>query len=326
MNKNIIKYFNNLPCKKILKKLKFKNVIANGTWGTIYKLNINNNFVSLKFQPIYNDKKHLYIDDNRNIDLEIELLTKLSIFKLTNNCLHFPYFYFSKKCNNNIIIVYEYFNYNLLHFFINTYNFNEFKSIMQQILISIYYFQKITGYYHNDINLDNFLLNNTSLDTITYPDLNISIKTYGKYICLWDYANAIIIPKKNKSNVDIVQFKSMIPKYITNIIYKEFKHKHIIEFCKQYKDFTPFLNKLKTQAKLKWNHISNIDIKMKKVQKTILKAIIYWIIENNLLYNLYDIYYNHDIYPTKNMLDWINTIPDDINDCIQFIRNNNTTL
>ena len=326
---DIIKYLNDKTCDEIIKLLTSKNLLGKGFWGSVYKFEIKGHKVSVKIQPLENDKMYdASVEDKRNIELEIDLLKQISQYKIKNSFGHFPYFYFSRTCSNESLMFYEYYSYNLKEFFYKEYNLNDFKNIVSQILISIYFFQQVTGYYHNDIHVENFLVNklNQPLEqTYTFETINL-IKTFifNKYlISIWDFANAVKINSSDLSstNSDLEQFKVMFHNFSKKIIELQLDYIRLYDFgMKIDKDkFNKYYLSELQKNKIKWNKVSNIDIRSNKIEKSVKKSIIYWIIENNYLDELIKFYELNkrkpQIYlPTNEMLKWINNLPNNFND------------
>ena len=326
---DIIKYLNDKTCDEIIKLLTSKNLLGKGFWGSVYKFEIKNHKVSIKIQPLENDKMYdPSVEDKRNIELEINLLKQISQYKIKNSFGHFPYFYFSRTCSDQSLMFYEYYSYNLKEFFYKEYNLNDFKNIVSQILISIYFFQQVTGYYHNDIHVENFLVNklNQPLEqTYTFETINL-IKTFifNKYlISIWDFANAVKINSSDLSstNSDLEQFKVMFHNFSKKIIELQLDYIRLYDFCMKIdKDkFNKYYLSELQKNKIKWNKVSNIDIRSNKIEKSVKKSIIYWIIENNYLDELIKFYELNkrkpQIYlPTNEMLKWINNLPNNFND------------
>jgi hypothetical protein len=326
---DIIKYLNDKTCDEIIKLLTSKNLLGKGFWGSVYKFEIKNHKVSIKIQPLENDKMYdPSVEDKRNIELEINLLKQISQYKIKNSFGHFPYFYFSRTCSDQSLMFYEYYSYNLKEFFYKEYNLNDFKNIVSQILISIYFFQQVTGYYHNDIHVENFLVNklNQPLEqTYTFETINL-IKTFifNKYlISIWDFANAVKINSSDLSstNSDLEQFKVMFHNFSKKIIELQLDYIRLYDFgMKIDKDkFNKYYLSELQKNKIKWNKVSNIDIRSNKIEKSVKKSIIYWIIENNYLDELIKFYELNkrkpQIYlPTNEMLKWINNLPNNFND------------
>lgn len=324
-NLDIIKYLNTKTCEEIIKLLDSENLIGKGFWGTIYKFDIKGYKVSVKIQPLENDKKYdISIKDPRNIKLEVNLLKQLSHYKILNNFVHFPFFYLTMECLGQNLMFYEYYLQNLKQFFFTPYNFNDFKNISYQILISIYFFQNVTGHYHNDIHVENFLINK-----LKEPNEKVYVfegikKTFilEKYvITIWDFANAIKIENDNKINLDLLQFKSMFLKFSKKIIDEQLICDDLYLFCLKCNKhvFESYYNKQFKDNKIKWKNIPNANTRSCKIEKSLKKAIIYWIIENKYLDQLVK-YFNLEkikppIYlPTNEMLEWIDSIPTNFND------------
>jgi hypothetical protein len=319
MDLDVVKYLNNKTCDEIIKLLNSENLLGKGFWGSVYKFDIKGHKISVKIQPLENDKTYdVTIKDPRNISLEVSLLKKLSQYKILNNFIHFPYFYSSMECSGQNLMFYEYYSHNLKHFFLTEYNFNDFKNITYQILISIFYFQKVTGYYHNDIHVENFLINKLS-NPIEQNYVFNTKKTFilEKYIVsIWDFANAIKINSNDKINLDLIKFKSMFEKFSKNRIENLLDYHELYEFCiNTNNNFDKYYQKELKENKIKWKHISNKNRRSDKIEKSVKKSIIYWIIQNKYLDQLVNYFKLHNLssplyFPTDEMLDWIQTIPD----------------
>jgi hypothetical protein len=147
---DIIKYLNERTCDEIIKLLTSKNLLGKGFWGSVYKFEIKGHKVSVKIQPLENDKMYdASVEDKRNIELEIDLLKKISQYKIKNSFGHFPYFYFSRTCSNESLMFYEYYSYNLKQFFYKEYKLrNIFKRLLQSWRL-----YKINKTYVPDIDL-----------------------------------------------------------------------------------------------------------------------------------------------------------------------------
>ena len=325
---DVIKYLNDKTCDQIINLLTSENLLGKGFWGSVYKFEIKGHKVSIKIQPLENDKTYdSSIIDPRNISLENDLLKKVSQYKIKNSFGHFPYFYLSKTCSDQNIMFYEYYSYNLKQFFYKEYNLNDFKNIVSQILISIYFFQQVTGYYHNDIHVENFLINilNQPLEqTYNFESFNLT-KTFifNKYlISIWDFANAIKINDSNNSiNLDLQQFQVMFDNFSKKIIDLQLDYSSLYKFSIKINEdkFNKYYLSELQKNKIKWKNVSNINIRSHKIEKSIKKSMIYWIIENNYLDQLINFYQlnkrNPPIYlPTNEMLIWIKNLPNNFND------------
>lgn len=332
---DVIKYLNSKTCNQIINMLEGKNLIGRGFWGFVYKLDIKGHKISAKIQPLSNNKTwDPSIQDPRNINIEIDLLKTISHYKITNSFIHFPYFYKEITCKNQNIIFYEYYSSNLKDLFIKLPSvlFEDFKNISIQILVSIYFFQQVTGYYHNDIHVENFLVNYLDQPIEqTYNFVNLGLNKsfiFNKfYIGIWDFANAIPIPidssNSNITNVDYIQFKQMFSSFIKKIIDQLVDHSNIIKFCVSLNipDFSNYYDKELKKNKLKWSHIKNPEKAIKKFESSTKKSFIYWIIENKYLDQMIKYLKAKSIdlnvnLPTQQMLDWISNLPNSLEDAI----------
>jgi len=323
MDNNIIdKYINEKSCKIILKKLTSDNLIGKGTWGSVYKFEIKNIRISVKIQPLYNDKTYTDIIDNRNIDLEASILKELSDFKIKNNFYHFPYFYKSINCKLQNLLFYEYSDNTIEKFFSKKFSFDMFKNIVYQIIIAIYFFQKVTGYYHNDINTKNILIKNSDLKVLDYRSVNLekSLPCNGFYIIIWDYASAKKIINENDPNLDILQLKKMFINFIKFYIDIIFDYDTLYDLCMENnkKKFKKYFVKEELKNSLKWSKVQNDKNRFRKIHNSVKKSIIFYIIENKLLNELASQTTNTKIYlPDYEMLDFVNNLPNNINECFQ---------
>lgn len=332
---DVVKYLNSRTCDQIIDMLEGKNLIGKGFWGFVYKLDIKGHKVSAKIQPLANTKTwDPSVVDPRDIKLEIELLKTLSQYKITNSFIHFPYFYKEVTCQDQNIMFYEYYSSNLKDVLIKSQDitFEDFKNISIQILISIYFFQQITKYYHNDIHVENFLVNYLSQPIEqTYNFITLGLKKgfiFNKvYIGIWDFANAIPIPinnSTNPTNPDYIQFKQMLPSFVKKIIDQLVDYENIVDFCNNINhiNFEQYYKKELKTNKLKWAHIKNTKKAIDKIDKSMKKSLIYWIIENRYLDQMIEylkkkkLLSNNLNLPTQLMLDWIYNLPNSLEDAI----------
>jgi len=330
---DVVKYLDTRTCEQILDMLEGKNLIGKGFWGFVYKLDIKGHKISVKIQPTTNTKTwDPTIIDPRDIGLEINLLKLLSQYKITNSFIHFPYFYKELECNKQKLMFYEYYDKNLKDLLLGDYTFEDFKNISFQILICIWYFQKVTGYFHNDIHVENFLVNILSAPIEQNYQIDQTRKTfiYNKfYIGIWDYANAKPIPKnfnsKSDPNTDYIQFKKMFVSFIKKILDKVFIFEDIEQYCMELNSnsFNSYYNKEYKASKLKWSHIKNPAQAFKKIENSLKKSILYWIIENKQLDLMIEYFKktkqfdNNLNLPTSQMLKWIEDLPDNLEVCLQ---------
>lgn len=331
---DVIKYLNTKTCEQILDMLDGKNLIGKGFWGFVYKLDLKGHKISVKIQPLTNTKTwDPSVSDPRDIGLEVKLLKQLSQYKITNSFIHFPYFYKEIECEQQNLMFYEYYDKTLKDLLLSKITFEDFKSIGLQILLSIWYFQKVTGYFHNDIHVENFLVNNlTSPLEQTYQlDLFNQHKksktfVYNKfYIGIWDYANAVKITNtQEKTNLDYIQFKQMFTTFIKKILDKVLKLEDIYEYCVKIdlKEFDTYYSKELKANKLKWSHIKNPSQAVKKIDASLKKSILYWIIENKHTDPMIEhfkktkqIDMNLNL-PTNQMLQWVEDLPDNLEEAI----------
>jgi len=338
-DKDIVKYLYDKTCNLIIEKLTSENIIGKGFWGSVYKFDIKDHKVSIKIQPLFNDKTYdITIKDPRNIEIEIDILKKLSDYKIKNKFLHFPYYFWSTNCDQQSLIFYEYYSSNLKEFFYYPYTFNELKSIFYQAIISIYYYQQVTGYYHNDIHIENFLMNkinNNDKININYEfktlNINKDLTIYKYYISIWDYANSVLITDTNKSNnIDIKQLKLMLDLFVKKYIDNFFDYNELDLFCLNSilsSEYKKYFDKTLKENKIKWNKISNLTIRSKKITKSVKKSTIYWILENNLfdqlLVSINKKQENSNIkihLPNNKMLEWVRNLPSKISECIKLIE------
>lgn len=324
----IVKYLNSKTCKQILEILKKEELIGKGFWGYIYKLDIKGHKVSVKVQPLTNTKYNdPSIIDPRNLRLEIDILKKLSKYKIENLFIHFPYFYKELECEGQSLMFYEYYDQNLKNYMEKNYTLDEFKNICKQILISIYFFQQVTGYYHNDIHVENFLVNkldNTINQTYYFStyDIKKTIVLDKFYISIWDFANAIPI-NNSTENIDYKQFKNMFPTFIKKTLNYFFTFDDIYNYCVKLNNptFNEYYYKEKENNKQKWKLASSKNAN-KKIEQSMKKSLIYWIIENNLCDSMI-IHFknkgkiNKNIFlPNSSMLLWIKQLPNSLNETI----------
>ena len=322
---DVVKYLSTKTCEQILDMLEGKNIIGKGFWGFVYKLDLKGHKISVKIQPTTNNKTwDPTIKDPRNISTEIQLLKILSQYKITNSFIHWPYFYKEIECDGQSLMFYEYYDKTLKDLLVHKCTFENFKLIVTQVLISIWYFQKVTGYFHNDIHVENFLVNNLSHPVEQTYQMNQFKQTFTFdkfYIGIWDYANAIPIPDsfndRTDPNPDYVQFKQMFQTFIKKILDKILRLEDIYAYCKELKskEFDVYYDKELKANKLKWSHIANTAQAVKKIDSSLKKSILYWIIENKYTDPMIEHFkktkqIDPNLYlPTNQMLQWINDLP-----------------
>lgn len=86
----------------------------------------------------------------------------------------------------------------------NKENFHILKSLIKQILVSLFIAYQLYGFIHNDVHFGNFLIKNDSAKNkiINYPTLNISIETFGYMAIIMDFENSLF--DESKTNYDFL--------------------------------------------------------------------------------------------------------------------------
>ena len=140
-------------------------------------------------------------------------------------------------------------------------------------------------------------------------------------ISIWDFANAIKINSSDKSNIDLQQFKVMFNNFSKKIIDLQLDNGRLYKFCIKINEdnFNKYYLLELKKNKIKWKNISNTNIRSDKIDKSVKKSMIYWIVENYYLDQLIDFYklnkLTPQIYlPTNEMLKWISSLPNNFND------------
>lgn len=307
------KYFSDSICNKIDSMVS----IGSGQWGKIYKFDIKKNRFSVKVQST----RHGGPIDLRNIELEIKILKHLSRFKERNNMHFFPFYYYDRNCNNNRIIIYE--NYELsLKDIIKVINVNLFKSIVFQIIFSVFLFHSTTRYEHRDIHVGNILVNKTSHDIKYRVYSEYKIPYYGFEITLWDYSNAVPIKKRNAGNTDLNMIKIMFHKFLKDEIFANFSSEVILEFATK-NGLSEYYEAEMVSNGLRWSSVNNLEKRNEKIKISTLKSLIYKVIEEPELYNKFMKEHKtfHEKYPIKSSwLNWVKSLPSTINECLELVR------
>jgi hypothetical protein len=143
--------------------------------------------------------------------------------------------------------------------------FDILKSILQQVILSLFISYKSCGFLHNDLHLDNILLKKTKKQTIDYildekgtTNTNISIKTHGYKALVMDFDSSMI-------NVDI---KSGIEFYWRNIynmmsrIETDLKNKKSVITVSNNNNLISFISEQSINNNQNHNNGNNITIKL----------------------------------------------------------------
>jgi hypothetical protein len=111
----------------------------------------------------------------------------------------------------------------------------------------------------------------------------------------------------NKKIIDQIISYDMIYKYCVKLNNKSFKKYYITEI---------------KNNKLKWSKIKNTHKAINKIEKSMRKSLIYWIIENSYTDQMIQDFKNNKLIDkntfliNQEMINWIDNLPDNIEDAI----------
>lgn len=103
-----------------------------------------------------------------------------------------------------ILVMKEYPLSDIKHYNWNKENFHILKSLIKQILVSLFSAYQLYGFIHNDVHFGNFLIKNDSAKNkvINYPIVNITIETFGYMAIIMDFENSLF--DESKTNYDFL--------------------------------------------------------------------------------------------------------------------------
>lgn len=189
------------------------NLIGQGQYGKVYLSNISHNNEEYNFIV----KEQTIDTDNPLVQIQNEiLLTKYLSFLVENNISpHFLHFYTDFSCNYSekipgggkkiIPLLDLVFNYEKKFFLVEKATDtlrklksklkNDFKSLINQIILSIFTFHQYTKHYHLDTHSGNFLYHEIQQQPNMYmkyilDDKNYKLKLSKYIVVLWDYGIA----------------------------------------------------------------------------------------------------------------------------------------
>ena len=155
---------------------------------------------------------------NRSRDKEIEVLKILTEKSINRECPNFPIIYNYLECNEESkkysAIITEKADGDFNNFFKEKYNDYELiKNAIEQIIMSIYFFNNLTGYYHNDCHFGNFLYFKIKKGGYLKYEINgkkYNIKNLGYLWIIWDFDRSSLNSSSKIKTKDIKRFIDMI--------------------------------------------------------------------------------------------------------------------
>lgn len=161
---------------------------------------------------------------NRSNDKEIEVLNILTNLSINKECPHFPIIYNYLECNEESkkysAIITEKADGDFNNFFKEKYNDYELiKNAIEQIIMSIYFFNNLTGYYHNDCHFGNFLYFKIKKGGYLKYEINgekYNIKNLGYLWIIWDFDRSSLNSSSKIKTTDIKRFILLLNNYYIN--------------------------------------------------------------------------------------------------------------
>ena len=262
------------------------NTASIGVFGFIYVGNIDNNVISIKISK-YNTKE---------IINEIKMLKKLRDLYLNNACPHFPLMYYDVHCkkteyeplSGNVsysAIISELANGDLKIYLSKFYDdYPLLINAIEQILMSILYYNVLTNNIHNDCHYGNFLF--FKIPEGGYLHYKIDgkdyyIKNLGYLWVIWDFGlTKLTRTVRTDEGGEMTDIYRIV--YIIANLYKEYPlhldfkmemekiFNEYINHCKRLKDLMPLLNSERNKSKDIKNILYNY------IPKTIKKSVPYY--------------------------------------------------
>ena len=200
--------------------------INKGWFGSIYKCFIKETSETV----IVKKSKKIYTEDYIFLFMNIE---QKNIMKIYDTLLN----------KNYSISILEYGEYSFFDF-INTHSEKHIiVSLFFQLVLSIYLLNTEYNFIHNDIKLDNLMVNIVSDEYIEYNinDNIFLIKTYGYKILIIDHE--LGYTRKNDDDRDLCKITNLFIEYYHKIIKKIVPNNKIISIIKNTTEFKKLLSK-----------------------------------------------------------------------------------
>lgn len=307
-NKFLNQSFYSTICKKISTSLRGHLSLNNeviylnkGTWGFIFKVKLKENkFIKLKIQIMPNNifTKFKGLNDPRNVNLEKFIFEECNNLILKNVTCNLPLYYKSILCKNEkfktMIFLTELSDNTLPNWILEKHTDLEWESFLFQILSTLHVFKKYLKFFHNDMNINNILVNkdknkgyyNYNINTVSYY-----IPTTGYIFLIWDYANGYSLLQKNdekivqnlRNNDDFEKFSDTFKLMKMNNIYNSVNFEELNNILeKNIKNFSELKNKQLKNINIKFKHVKNQKKRKFKIKRSLHKSFCYYAIENDL--------------------------------------------
>lgn len=273
----------------IKKKYNGKNVrfIGKGGQGVVYLFNLNENCKNIVAK----------ISKKTNVSVKeasvFNLITKLPDGTSSPNIIKS---YGNLEINNYICLLMEKADGSLEDWIKVEHSFDQWKSLILQILLGVLFMQKILKMYHGDMKPKNILFKSIpdKTSTLEYDidNKHYSVKTYGIQILISDFGTAQTKLLKNniltnneidmhiKNNLDLEHLITFHKRIIVNLLENVYSYDDIIELIKEKQDkkFKEYLD-LKTEETFKTLHKYPDHIK----KAMILRSLLYYMLEHKYI-------------------------------------------
>jgi hypothetical protein len=182
-----------------------KRIGSKSVYGEVYKAH-NEEGSSPNFSAKIMGKHVFGGHDNLN---EVKILEKLTKLALTGNYPNFPLMYTSLICDkpeqpqrghkvhitdeSYIVVISELADCDTLRWFKHQRTHDEYKSVILQMIYTIYTFHNVVKYIHDDLHLGNFLVHKIKpggFFTYTINNVEIKVPNCGYLIVIWDFGGS----------------------------------------------------------------------------------------------------------------------------------------
>ena len=182
-----------------------KRIGSKSVYGEVYKAH-NEEGSSPNFSAKIMGKLVFGGHDNLN---EVKILEKLTKLALTGNYPYFPLMYTSLICDkpeqpqrghkvhitdeSYIVVISELADCDTRWWFKHQRTHEEYKSVILQMIYTIYTFHNVVKYIHDDLHLGNFLVHKIKpggFFTYTINNVEIKVPNCGYLIVIWDFGGS----------------------------------------------------------------------------------------------------------------------------------------
>ena len=273
----------------IKKKYNEKNVrfIGKGGQGVVYLFNLNGSLCKNIVAKI-SKKTKVSIKEASVFDLITKLPGVSTNVKPSPNIIKS---YGNFETNNYICLLMEKADGSLEDWVRAEHSFDQWKSLILQMLLGVLFMQKILKMYHGDMKPKNILFKSVPDNTLEYDidNKHYSVRTYGVQVLISDFGTAQTkLLKDNiltdneiemhiKNNLDLEHLATFHKRIIVNLLENVYSYDDIIELIEEKKDkkFKEYFD-LKTEETVKTLYKYPDHIK----KAMILRSLLYYMLEH----------------------------------------------